>query len=87
MPVQPANGYGNGFNGWGGDWMGWIVLFLIFGMFGWGGMGGFGWGGGILHSKAAKRVCGSGQCRPLWRLDGSARRAHECHKACISERV
>lgn len=39
MPVQPANGYSNGFNGWGGDWMGWIVLFLIFGMFGWGGMG------------------------------------------------
>lgn len=47
MPVQPANGYSNGFNGWGGDWMGWIVLFLIFGMFGWGGMGGFGWGGGM----------------------------------------
>ena len=34
MPVQPANGYSNGFNGWGGDWMGWIVLFLIFRMFG-----------------------------------------------------
>lgn len=29
MPVQPANGYSNGFNSWGGDWMGWIVLFLI----------------------------------------------------------
>ena len=58
MPVQPANGYSNGFNGWGGDWMGWIVLFLIFGMFGWGGMGGFGHRIGVLHPQIGQECVG-----------------------------